>query len=75
MELYVQKLQLICKRRDVKYLDLYRLSSLRPEDETNRNLYFYNTSELDGNGDGIHLNELGHQIIYPAFRVFLESMI
>ena len=56
MELYVQKLQLICKRRGVKYLDLYHLSSLRPEDETNRNLYFYNKSELDGNGDGIHLN-------------------
>ena len=56
MELYVQKLQLICKRRGVKYLDLYHLSSLRPEDEKNRNLYFYKKSELDVNGDGSHLN-------------------
>lgn len=75
MELYVQKIELICKRRGVKYLDLYHSSLLRPEDETNRNLYFYNKTELDGNGDGIHLNELGHKIIYPAFREFLKSMI
>ena len=75
MELYVQKLEAICKRRGVKYLDLYHSSLLRPEDETNRNLCFYNKAELDGNGDGVHPNELGHKIIYPSFREFIKTLI
>lgn len=75
MELYVQKLEEICKLRGVKYLDLYHSSLLRPEDETNRNLCFYNKAELDGNGDGVHPNEIGHKIIYPSFREFLKTLI
>lgn len=75
MEQYVEKLEAICKRRGVKYLDLYHNSLLRPEDETNKQLCFYNDAALDGNGDGVHPNELGHKIIYPSFREFIKTLI
>lgn len=75
MEGYVEKLEKIAKYRGVPFLDLYHCSNLRPEDSTNRISCFYNDASLDGNGDGVHPNELGHAIISTKIRAFLETLI
>lgn len=75
MELYTEKLRKIAEYRGVPFLDLYHCSNLRPEDETNRNACFYNGTSLDGNGDGVHPNELGHKIIASKIREFVLSLI
>lgn len=75
MERYVEKLKKISEYRGIPFLDLYHSSNLRPENETNRNACFYNRAELDGNGDGVHPNELGHKIISSKIREFLLTLI
>jgi lysophospholipase L1-like esterase len=75
MDDYVEKLQKIANYRGVPFLDLYHGSNLRPENETNRNACFYNESSLDGNGDGVHPNELGHRIIAPKIYEFLKTLL
>lgn len=74
MNTYVEKLKQICDYRGIPFLDLYHSSNLRPEDETNRKLCFYNKVELDGNGDGVHPNELGHKIIATKIREFIKCL-
>ena len=70
MELYANALINICKRRGIPCLDLYHCSSLRPWESSYRSLAF---SKDDGNG--IHPNEKGHEIIAPRFNEFLETLI
>lgn len=74
MALYTEELRKIAKARSIPFLDLYHCSNLRPWDETNRNLCFSSAS-LDGYGDGVHPNELGHKIIATKIREFLLTLI
>lgn len=60
----------ICKLRGIPYLDLFRCSNLRPNDERFRALAY---SKDDGNG--VHPDETGHKIIAPRFKAFLESLM
>ena len=59
----------IAERRGIPYLDLYRCSQLRPNDEYFRNNVFFN-------GDGVHPNNFGHEkYLYPQIREFLKKLI
>ena len=75
MEQYVIKLKQIAEYRGIPFLDLYHCSNLRPEIQSNRELCFANGVNLDGNGDGVHPNELGHKIIASKIREFVLSLI
>lgn len=70
MESYANLIVEICKRRSIPCLDLYHCSNLNPNDATVRSLA-YDKDE----GNGVHPSELGHKIIAPRFKAFLESLI
>lgn len=72
---YTNALKQIAAYRGVPFLDLYHYSNLRPENEDNCNACFYNGASLDGNGDGVHPNELGHKIIAPKIYEFVKTML
>lgn len=56
------KLKEIADYRGFEFLDLYKRSSVRPNDVTFNSTYFYN-------GDKVHLNEEGHRkFLYPKFK-------
>ena len=74
MEQYVEAMEQVAKYRGVPFLDLYHCSNLRPEDETNRDLCFYAQS-LDGNGDGVHPNDLGQKIIASKILNFIDCLL
>ena len=74
MALYCEKLEAICSHRGIAYLDLFHHSGLRPNDTTQRDLVFYSGS-LDGHGDYVHPNKLGHSIIAPRIMQAMESVI
>ena len=74
MALYCERLKEICSMRGVAYLDLFHHSGLRPNDTVQRDLVFYNGS-LDGHGDYVHPNKLGHSIIAPRIMQAMESVI
>ncbi|MEE1246099.1 MAG: hypothetical protein UHL70_02475, partial [Acutalibacteraceae bacterium] len=74
MALYCEKLEAICSRRGIAYLDLFHHSGLRPNDTTQRDLVFYSGS-LNGHGDYVHPNKLGHSIISPRIMQAMESVI
>lgn len=74
MSLYCEKLASICSRRGIAYLDLFHHSGLRPDDTNQRDLVFYNGS-LDGHGDYVHPNKLGHSIIAPRIMQAMESVM
>lgn len=64
-----QKLKEIAENRGIEFLDLYKKSSVRPNDVTFNSTYFYN-------GDKVHLNELGHKkFLYPKFKQLVLGMI
>lgn len=67
---YVDAIVEICKLRGIPYLDLFRCSSLRPWDETFRQLAY---SKDDG--DGTHPDETGHGIIAPRIKSFIETLL
>lgn len=75
MESYVLKLEQICKKRGIPFLDLYHHSNLHPDNDACLNLTFYNKSAVDGNGDGVHPNDLGHKIITPIIRGFIKNLL
>lgn len=63
-----QKLKEIADNRGLEFLDLYKRSSVRPNDVTFNSTYFYN-------GDRVHLNELGHKkFLYPKFKQLILGM-
>ncbi len=72
---YVEKLEQICKRRGIPYLDLYYHSNLHPDNEKCLNLTFYNKSAVDGNGDGVHPNNIGHKLISPMITNFIKTLL
>lgn len=70
MSVYVTALKNICELQGIPFLDLFHCSGFRPNDETYRQTVF---SKDDGNG--VHPNELGHKIIAPKIKNFLETFI
>lgn len=70
MSRYVEKLEAICKRRGIPYLDLFHRSGLRPNEASYRALVYSNDD-----GAGVHPNEIGHKIISSHFMAFLESLV
>lgn len=63
-----QKLKEIAENRGIEFLDLYKNSSVRPNDTTFNNYYF-------NEGDKVHLNELGHKkFLYPKFKQLVLSL-
>ncbi|MDK3222210.1 SGNH/GDSL hydrolase family protein [Clostridium perfringens] len=75
MAKYVEKLEQICRKRGMPYLDLYYNSGLHPENDKCLKLTYYNKTELDGNGDGVHPNDEGHKIISSKIREFIKTLI
>lgn len=71
---YVTALKQIAEYRGVPFLDLYHCSNLRPENAANRAACYYD-GELDGNGDGVHPNALGHQIIASKIYQFVKNLL
>jgi lysophospholipase L1-like esterase len=70
MELYSNAIVNICKRRGIPCLDLYHCSGLRPWEETFRTLAYSKDY-----GAGTHPDEVGHSIIAPRFKDFLETLL
>lgn len=70
MELYVDAIVEICRRRSIPCLDLYHNSNLRPMDSAFRTAAF---SKDEGNG--IHPDETGHFLIAARFQDFLETLL
>lgn len=68
MDLYSKALGEICRRRGIPFLDLYHCSGLRPWDSEFRTLAY---SKDDGNG--VHPDETGHEIISWAFQSAIEG--
>lgn len=73
---YSNALKAICERRGIPFLDLFRQSAFRTMkdgavNEETHDLLFSN----DPAGNCTHPNELGHQLIAPKFRAFLETLI
>ena len=67
---YVSLLEQICKKRGIPFLNLYYCSSLRPWESSYRELAY---SKDEGNG--VHPDETGHEIIAPRFKAFLETLL
>ena len=70
MALYSDALVEICKLRGIPCLDLYRCSALRPWDQS-----FKNVAYSKDDGGGVHPDEVGHAIIAPRIKAFLESLM
>lgn len=70
MEQYANLLVAICNRRSIPCLDLYHCSNLNPNSASVRELAY---SKDDGNG--VHPDELGHKLIAPRFKAFLETLL
>ena len=58
----------IAKRRSIPYLDLFRCSTLNPNESNSLKAFFYNS-------DGTHPNDEGHKRITPQIREFLKTLI
>ena len=70
MARYADALKEICALQGIPFLDLFRCSGFRPNDEAYRNAVF---SKDDGNG--VHPDEAGHKIISSRIKAFLESLM
>lgn len=76
MGAYTTLLKEICEKRSIPFLDLYHCSNLRPWDSDFRTLvYDKDTGALDGNPQGTHPNEIGHQMLSGRFKIFIESIL
>lgn len=65
---YVSMIEAICKRRSIPYLDLWHYSGMRPWDSAFSNLAY-------PPNDTVHPNDVGHSILAPKFKAFLESLL
>lgn len=74
MAQYSAKIVEICKLRGIPCLDLYHCSGLRPWDSAFLERA-YPMNEAGTARDTIHPNEVGHSIIAPRIKAFLESLI
>ena len=73
---YSNALKAICEYRGIPFLDLFRLSAFRTMKDGAvsaeiHDLLFSN----DPDGNCTHPNELGHKLIAPKIKAFLESLI
>lgn len=74
MAQYSAKIVEICRLRGIPCLDLYHSSGLRPWDSTFLELAY--PMNIAGTArDTIHPNEVGHSILAPRIKAFLESII
>lgn len=73
---YTQALITICEDRGIPYLNLFRLSSLRPWESAYREMC-YSRDRANPNDDllGTHPDERGHAILAPLFKAFLGQMM
>ena len=69
MENYSNLLVEICRRRSIPCLDLFHCSNLNPNSAEVRTLAY-----SKDNGGGVHPDELGHKLIAPRFKAFLETL-
>ena len=65
---YVSMIEAICKHRSIPYLDLWHYSGMRPWDSDFANIAY-------SSGDTVHPNDVGHSILAPKFKAFLESLL
>ena len=70
MSLYCDAIIECCKRKSIPVLDLYRQSNLHPSNVTFRTLAYSHDE-----GNGVHPDERGHEIIAPMFENFLKSLL
>ena len=74
MAQYSAKIVEICKLRGIPCLDLYHCSGLRPWD----NAFLGQAYPMNAAGsarDRVHPNEIGHSIMAPRIKAFLDSLI
>jgi lysophospholipase L1-like esterase len=71
MSLYTELLREICRLRGIPFLDLFHCSGFRPNNAEYRELVF----SRDPVGNATHPNEIGHKLIAPRFKAFLETLI
>lgn len=62
----------VCEKYSVPVLDLYRVSNLYPWNATANQAYF--SCDSAPNGDGLHPNALGHEILAHKILTFLNSL-
>ena len=74
MAQYSAKIVEICRLRGIPCLDLYHCSGLRPWDSAFLELAYPMNAEGSAR-DRVHPNEIGHSIIAPRIKAFLESLI
>ena len=68
MALYSEAIVEICKNKGIPCLDLYHCSGLRPWDSTFKTLAY-------ANSDGVHPNNLGHELIAAKIEAFLDTLL
>lgn len=74
MAQYSAKIVEICKLRGIPCLDLYHCSGLRPWDNAFLELAYPMNKEGSAR-DRVHPNEIGHSIMAPKIKAFLDSLI
>ena len=74
MAQYSSKIVEICRRRGIPCLDLYHCSGMRPWDSAFLGLAYPMNAEGSAR-DSVHPNEIGHSIIAPRIKAFLERLI
>ena len=74
MAQYSAKIVEICRLRGIPCLDLYHCSGLRPWDSAFLGLAYPMNAEGSAR-DSVHPNEIGHSIIAPRIKAFLERLI
>ena len=74
MAQYSTKIVEICRLRGIPCLDLYHCSGLRPWDNAFLGLA-YPMNAAGSARDSVHPNEIGHSIIAPRIKAFLDSLI
>lgn len=70
---FADELEKFCKHYGVPYLNQYLFSNLRPWDTLYNKKFFSCPSTPDG--DGLHPNYYGHEMIYPKIREFVKTLV
>lgn len=72
----ISTLEAAAKRWGIPYLDLFHESGMRPWDEEYRLLvYSKDSGGIDGNPNGVHPNEIGHEIIASHVLAFMKRLL
>ena len=74
MAQYSAKIVEICRLRGIPCLDLYHCSGMRPWDSAFLEIAYPMNSE-GTNRDSKHPNEIGHSILAPKIKAFLENLV